>query len=186
MIDLHFVDELIAARRVQHGGGRGAPRIVGNGQRIGASINRSCIVMLSALLQAHVDSVFRQCAPTVFPEFSRSGDAYDAFLEAARKAGNPNPSNIKSLFRRIGVPDVMDGLAWRRGRSHNVSNATIVSSLDEINQVRNRIAHSQPLTLNGAPYQLNLVDVTRLRNVVEGFGEHFEAHALAKIAASKI
>jgi hypothetical protein len=159
---------------------------VGNGVRIGASINRSCIVMLSALLQGHVDSVFRLCAPIAFPEFSRTIDPFETFLDQARKAGNPSPSNITTLFRRIGVPDAMAGLTWRRGRRHSISNAVIVSALDEINQLRNRIAHSLPLTFNGAPYSLSLVDVKRLRNIVEGFGQHFEAHARAKVATSRI
>jgi len=84
------------------------------------------------------------------------------------------------------VPDVMADLTWRRGRSHTISNAVIVSVLDEINQVRNRIAHSLPLTFNGAPYFLTLRDVKRLRNIVEGFGQHFEDHARAKVASSRI
>ena len=185
MIDLHFVDELIAARREQHGGGRGAPKVVSGGVRIGASINRSCIVMLSALLQGHVDEVFRALAPVAFPEYSRSGDAYETFLEQARRAGNPSPGNITMLFRKIGVLNVMSGLTWRRHR-RSIVNGKIVSSLDEINQIRNRIAHSQELRLNGQPYNLTLVDVKRLRNIVEGYGEHFQAHATAKVTASRV
>lgn len=185
MINLFFVDELIAARQAQHGGGRGAPRLAGLGVRIGGSINRSCIVMMSALLQGHVDEIFRALAPVAFPEFSRSGNAYEAFLDQARRAGNPSPGNITSLFRKIGVPNVMDGLTWQRSR-HLIATNTIVAALDEINQIRNRIAHSQPLTMNGQAYNMNLVRVKSLRNIVDGFGQNFEAHARAKVTASRI
>jgi hypothetical protein len=52
-LDLHYVDELIAVRQNQHGGGQGAPLII-DGHRVGASLNRSCVVMLSALLQTFI------------------------------------------------------------------------------------------------------------------------------------
>jgi hypothetical protein len=51
-LNLTYVDELISVRQVLHGGNRGAPKKVEDGSREGASINRSCIVMMSALLQA--------------------------------------------------------------------------------------------------------------------------------------
>ncbi|HEX2815346.1 MAG TPA: hypothetical protein VHN39_03060 [Phenylobacterium sp.] len=48
-IDLFFVEELIEARKEQHGGLPGAPLVI-DGHRVGTSISRSCIVMLSAQL----------------------------------------------------------------------------------------------------------------------------------------
>lgn len=56
-INLGPVDELIRVRQQQHGGNPGAPPIVG-GARVGAALNKSCVLMLSALLQGYVEDVF--------------------------------------------------------------------------------------------------------------------------------
>jgi hypothetical protein len=92
-LDLHFIDELIGVRQAQHGGGRGAPPLQG-GHRIGASINRSCIVMLSAVLQSYIEDVFKEAANRAFPQLVANGDAFDRYwkqlktiLEAAKELG---------------------------------------------------------------------------------------------------
>lgn len=174
-LDLHLVDELIAARQRQHGGGRGAPALAKPNLREGAAINRSCIVMLSALLQGYIDDVFADCVPIAFPAIAAAPD-YESQLRELRKAGNPNPSNIRALFRKLGVPDVMAGLNWQHTTPQDIA-----AKLEEINQVRNRIAHSLPLTLNGDPYSLKLARVQVLRNFCSAFGTRFEVHARQKV-----
>lgn len=65
-IDLNSVDELIAARKELHGGERGAPLALTDGGHEGAALNRACVVMLSAALQAHVGEVFSSCSNKAF------------------------------------------------------------------------------------------------------------------------
>ncbi len=177
---LDFVDELIAARQRQHGGQRGAPALAGNGARHGAAINRSCVVMLSALLQGYVEEVFENCVPVSFPELSRTPD-YEGALKKLKGSGNPSPFNIREMFRRIGVPDVLSNLRWQ-----HTTNRIILAKLDEINQIRNRIAHGINLTLDGRPYSLTLQRVEVLRNCAESFGARFENHALEMTRRSRL
>jgi hypothetical protein len=173
-IDLHYVDELIEVRTQQHGGGRGAPPLAA-GHRVGASINRSCIVMLSALLQGHIEDVFIDCSRRVLPNLAKA-EALDAYRKSFRRWGNPSGENIQRLFQRIGVLSVLDGLSWR-----NCPNDALIRRLGEINQIRNGIAHGRAqLTLDGQPFSLRLEQVRRYRDFIENFGERFSAHALAR------
>lgn len=174
-LDLHFVDELIAARQDQHGGGRGAPALVRPDVRQGAAINRSCMVMLSALLQGYIDDVFVECVPIAFPAIAAAPN-YESLLGELRKGGNPNSKNISALFRKLGVPDVMAGLNWQHTTPQDIA-----AKLDEINQIRNRIAHSSPLSLNGQPYRLKLARVQTLRNFCAAFAARFEIHARLRV-----
>lgn len=175
-LDLHFVDELIALRQQQHGGGRGAPPKQ-NGHRIGASVNRSCIVMLSALLQSYVEDVFQEAAKRTFPNFRTNNAAFEKYWKQAKNWGNPSDVNIINLFMRLGVPDVFDGLTWQR-----TATADIKIRLGELNQIRNQIAHgSRQLTLNGQPYSLTLAKVASFRNFVAVFGARFDGHIQTKL-----
>lgn len=170
-LDLHFVDELIAVRQQQHGGGRGAPQIQ-NGHRIGASLNRSCIVMLSALLQTHVEDVFQEAAKRTFPKFKTDPASFDRYWNQVKNWGNPSDVNITNLFLRLGAPDVFDGLSWQRAPT-----AEIKKRLGELNQIRNRIAHgNRQLTLNGQPYTLTLAKVVPFRNLAANLGARFTTH----------
>lgn len=170
-VDLHFVDELIAVRRDQHGGGRGAPPLQG-GHRIGASINRSCIVMLSALLQSYVEEVFGEAARRTFPRLNADDAYYERYWNQMKGWGNPSGANVRSLFLKIGIPDVFDGLSWQ-----GTTTERIRTRLDALNQIRNQIAHGRrDLTLNGNRYSLSLARVQTYRNFAENFGGRFSEH----------
>jgi hypothetical protein len=170
-IDLHYVNELITVRQQQHGGGQGAPPIQG-GYRVGASINRSCVVMLSALLQSYVEEVFNDAARRAFPALAANQAAFDDYWKQMKSWGNPSDANIRRLFIKLGIPDVFAGLSWQR-----TPTASVTRMLDELNQIRNRIAHgSRHLTLNGNPYSLRLADVITYRNMTASFANRFEAH----------
>ncbi len=105
-IDLQYVDELLQARRALHGGGQGAPPIV-NGTRQGAALNRSCVLMISGLLQGHVEEVFFEVSQEKLglsaAQMANYRDLYDRF-------GNPSPQTVRTHFRRLGVPDILAGL----------------------------------------------------------------------------
>ena len=170
-INLHYVDEVIAVRRQLHGGGRGAPPVVIHQIRAGASLNRSCVVLLSALLQTFVEKVFESEVKYVFPSLS-ADPQWQSYWNQMHRWGNPSDGNIKNLFLKIGIVDVLTGLSWQR-----TNTAKIKENLKLLNEIRNQIAHGdQQLKFSGQPYSLTLAEVVRLRNFVENFGMRFEAH----------
>lgn len=169
-LDLHLVDELIEARQQQHGGGRGAPQIFG-GHRIGASLNRSCIVMLSALLQAYVEEEFKEAAVRTFPVFVANPQDFEDYWRQMNRWGNPSATNIKNLFIHLGVADIFDGLGWQ-----GTTTQVVRQKLDALNRIRNQIAHGdRQLVLNGTPYSLSLAKVIVYRNLAENFATRFTA-----------
>ncbi len=169
-LDLHYIDELIAVRQKQHGGQRGAPPLVG-GYRVGTSINRSCIVMLSALLQAYVEEVFQESSTVTFPRL-RENDQFEKYWKQMKNWGNPSHENIKHLFLKIGIPDVFEDLTWQGMQTEKIR-----EKLDSLNRIRNQISHgSRNLTLNNNPYSLSLNRVIQYRNFSDNFGKRFSAH----------
>lgn len=174
-LSLALVDELIAARRNLHGGNPGAPRRLDDGSHEGRSLNRACVVMLSSSLQAYIGDVFLTCSEKAFGRVLND-DERKAYMATWSRWGNPSDENIITLFRRLGVHDVFDGLSWQ-GQATD----TLKSNFNRVNQVRNRIAHGAEITVEGQPYALRLSNITRWRDIANTFGERFEAHALGRI-----
>jgi hypothetical protein len=175
VLDLGYVDEIIAARRRLHGGGKGAPPLVGPKVREGESLNRSCVVMLSAQLQGYIEEVFKSCAVKAIPALATDA-VWVAYWKQLDRWGNPNPGNIKNLFLRLGVTDVLGGLSW-----NNCTNNAVRLRLDHLNQIRNDIAHGGALRVDNTAYSLTLVKAKAFRDFSHQFGQRFEAHALAKV-----
>ena len=173
-MNLASIDELIHARRELHGGERGAPIKLDDGSREGAAINRACVVLLSATLQAYVSDVFLSCSNKAFGHDFQE-QALENYRATWSRWGNASPANIVRLFRRLGVDDIFTGLSWQ-GQATN----TLKRNLDTINQVRNRIAHGGEIRVNGANFSLTLNHIERWRRVSETFGQRFRPHALAK------
>jgi hypothetical protein len=173
-LELRYIDELIELRRDQHGGGPGAPP-VDAGYRQGTAVNRSCIVMMSAMLQAFVEDVFVDCSTRVLPQLN-SPEAIKIYRDNFRRWGNPHPDNISRLFRRIGVSDVLANLNWQ-----NCENKTMRRKLNDINEIGNQIAHGAVnLFLNKKRLSLSLLLIERYRRFLGVFGEHFGEHAVQK------
>jgi hypothetical protein len=167
-LDLHYVNELIAVRQEQHGGGQGAPEII-NGHRVGASINRSIVVMLSALLQSFVEEVFHETS-VEFLEIDAAGQG--PYRKSFGRWGNPSDANIVALFLRLGVTDILHSLTWQR-----ITNERIRSNLRQLNELRNQIAHGRrELRWNNQRYSLSLAEAVRLRNFVQTFADRFPRH----------
>lgn len=167
-LDLHYVNELIEVRENQHGGFPGAPEII-NGHRVGASINRSCIVMLSALLQSFVEEVFQETS-IAYLQIEEDGRA--AYRKSFSRWGNPSDQNIKLLFLRLGITDVLDDLGW-----HRITNDRIRANLRDLNHLRNQIAHgTRDLRFNQQRYSLSLAEVKRFRNFTWTFADRFPTH----------
>jgi hypothetical protein len=170
-LNLQPVDELIAVRKQQHGGGRGAPPIIGR-ERQGAVINKSCVLMLSALLQGYVEDVFVYASKRLFKTL-KGDEVIARYTDTYFRWGNPNNGNIRRLFQRIGIHDVFEGLGWPK------CNSTMINKkLQLINEARNKIAHGQPL-----PETMSLAKVQNLRNFADQFGQRFAAHVQSKLPA---
>lgn len=165
------VDELLRAHRLVTGGARGAPPRLVNGARVGASLLRASTALISAALQTEVEGIFRDALPRAFPHFS-DAQCKD-YWDTCKKWGNPNPANIRSLFFRIGLAEPLNGLSWQKCKNVNV-----IETLDAINQVRNRIAHGQTLTVNGKQFRLTRPVVQRWRAYAEVFSARFRPHIL--------
>ncbi|HZW05819.1 MAG TPA: HEPN domain-containing protein [Phycisphaerales bacterium] len=168
-LDLGPVDELIQLRQEQHGGRPGAPLVALNGQRVGQALNKSCILLLSALLQGYVEDVFMDVSVKTFRGL-RDEATNNSYRQLLRRVGNPSAENVTALFLRLGVSDIFDGLTWQRTRAPQVR-----SKLNEINRLRNDIAHGKRL-----PQAVTLAQVLRLRNFVEQFAERFARHVRRK------
>lgn len=168
-LTLGAVDELIAVRKWLHGGSRGAPPM-SDGERVGAALNKSCILMLSALLQGYTEEVFLFAARRALKNLN-SDNALQEFRNSFRRWGNPSPNNIQRLFARLGLIDVFDGLSWQK-----TSAQSIKKKLDEINRLRNMIAHGQKL-----PRRVSLAQVKNLRSFAEQFGSRFGGHVWRKV-----
>lgn len=174
-LELGLVDELIAARRSLHGGARGAPRRLEDGNHEGRALNRACVVMLTSTLQAYIGDVFLGCSHKAFGRQLIDDELKD-YVRTWSRWGNPSDENIIALFRRLGINDVFDGLSWQ-----GQSTTALKKKLRTINQVRNRIAHGQDIRVDDQPYALTLNSIQGWRRVMQTFGERFEAHALSKI-----
>ena len=129
---LQPVDELITAREQLHGGGPGAPPLVGRAVREGAALNKSCVMMLSALLQGYVEEVFLHASRRLFRTL-RGDDVIKRYRRTYFRWGNPSHENIKALFQRLGIDDVFDGLSWQ-----NTSPDQIAVKLNRINEIKTR------------------------------------------------
>lgn len=169
-LSLNPIDELIEARKELVGQPFGRPRIV-NGQTLGVTVQRAEIVLMSALLQSFLERVFLAASRRVL--LIRNIDAY---RDSYKGWGNPNPDNIKRLFLRLGIEDVLDGLSWRKCK-----NATVRQKLEHLNQLRNRVAHGETaLRIDGNEIRLRQTEVTKYKNFLEQFGARFESHVRGK------
>lgn len=169
-LNLNSVDELIAVRQAQHGGGRGAPRANADGTREGQALNRAVIVMTSAMLQAFCEDVFFELSDA---KLGLDTPQRVAYRRLYAHWGNPSKENIRNQFRRLGAVDVLGGLSWQR-----CSPDAVLNNLDRLNQLRNQIAHGRAvLTIGNHDYPLSLAAARSYRNFVGQFGDRFENHA---------
>ncbi|MEQ6202140.1 HEPN domain-containing protein [Sulfitobacter sp. HNIBRBA2951] len=168
------LDEVISARKALHGGGVGAPVRLSDGSHQGAALNKASVVLLSAVLQAFVEEVFWDCSRHLFGTFNPSQSKN--YRESWSTWGNPNPKNITRLFRRIGVDDIFEGLSWR-----GQSTIQFKNNLNQINEVRNTIAHGAPIIIDGKPFNLTLSKIESWRALSITFGQKFPDHARRKI-----
>ena len=145
------------------------------GKREGEAVNRSCIVMMSAVCQSYVEEVFMECSSSVFG--AGFEDIRDEYIKTFKRWGNPNPNNIRNLFKRIAVKDVFNGLKWQ-GRSQQ----QVTVMLDSLNQMRNDIAHGENvIKVDNEIFTPTLPRVRLYRDFLQVFGSKFHGHALSLV-----
>jgi hypothetical protein len=171
MPTLDDVDEILRAHVAIRDPGPGAPPIV-NGARVGASLLRAATTLISSALQTEVEETFKEALQLTFDHFS-AAERRSYWEDALKSWGNPNPANIKRLFFRIGFPDVLEELKWQK-----CTNVRVRDVLDTINQVRNRVAHGQPITVNGNAFRLTRPIVRSWRNFAGVFIDRFRPFVL--------
>lgn len=171
MAALDDVDEILRAHAALRKPGPGAPPIV-NGARVGASLLRAATALISSALQTEIEETFKEALPLTFDHFS-AVERTRFWEDTCKGWGNPNPYNIKRLFFRIGFPDVLEDLRWQK-----CTNGRVREVLDTVNQVRNRVAHGQPITVNGAPFRLTRPIVRSWRNFAGVFLDRFRPFVL--------
>jgi hypothetical protein len=147
-IDLAPLNELIAARRSQW-------REIGTTQTL--ALNKSCILILSALLQGYIEEVFFTLSSNLFRHLSY--DDHDAYRESIRAWGNPSAENIERLFMRIGAVNILENVTWQRTDVKKIK-----MMLRLLNEQRNAIAHGK--SPRGS---LKLSSIERMRDFVNNF-----------------
>ncbi len=147
-INLAPLNELIDARRSQWGQ-------IGTPQTL--ALNKSCILILSALLQGYIEEVF--FAVSSYMLMHLAGDDLETYKQSIGNWGNPNAQNIDRLFTRIGVTNLIDKVTWQR-----TDGSKIRRRLQLLNEQRNAIAHGK--TPKGS---LKLEQIERMRDFVEQF-----------------
>ncbi len=173
MSAIQDIDEVLRAHASLLPGGRGAP-IIANGQRVGNSLLRAATTLISAALQTEVEETFKATIPLTFEHFDLL--ELERYWDDSKRAwGNPNSNNVRKLFFRLGFSDVLDGLSWQK-----CTNTEVVRLLDEINQVRNRVAHGHSITVNGNAFRLTKPTVHRWRNFTDIFLNRFRPFVLGQ------
>lgn len=136
------------------------------------AINEAAVVLLSSTLQTFFEGVFVECSEKLFRR-KLSGLELKDYMETWSRWGNPSPANIKRLYRRLGIPDVLQDLG-----ENGLIKEDFRSGLDEINQVRNRIAHGNCPTINGQPVSISLSRLRGWIQISKTGSKNFRFHAL--------
>ena len=122
-------------------------------------------------MQTFVEEVFEAEVRQMFPRLNTDAE-WGIYWRQVHRWGNPSDDNIRNLFLRLGIPDVLSGLSWQ-----GITTIKIRRNLRVLNEIRNDIAHGDAqIRVNGQPYSLTLAEVVRLRNFAENFGARFKAH----------
>jgi hypothetical protein len=160
-IDLRKVDDLIEARERFFLFAEMHPDQIPELSREGKSVNEAGVVMLSAAFQTFVEIVLLECSFKAFGRELREKQL-TSYQNTWKRWGNPNPGNIKILFRRLGIDDVFQGLAMV-----NLPKDTFLEQLDMLNSARNCIAHGSPIAHNKQSVTINLSVLREWRRIID-------------------
>lgn len=104
------------------------------------ALNRAGIVLLTAHLEGYIEDLFEEASSVIASRvFDTTHYDVKAFVtQATASFRNPRPQNIKDLFARLGLPDVLALIKWG-----TLTNVDVRKRLGDLVQLRNEIAHGQ-------------------------------------------
>jgi RiboL-PSP-HEPN len=130
------------------------------GRRWGvAALNRAGIVLLTAHLEGYVEDLFEEGA-TALASNSFDMNEYDVHAFVAQATGSfrsPKPQNIKDLFTRLGLTDVLGTVQWG-----NLLNSDVRKRLGDLVALRNEIAHGEQPSVTRAQLSSGVIFVRNL------------------------
>ncbi len=136
-------------------------------------MNHAYVVLLCSQFQSFCRNLHTECAK-ILTESGLSRDLRLALLEArvteGRKldAGNPNPGNLGSDFRRLGID------FWVAVRADDAGNAGRHRRLEQMCLWRNAIAHQDFDNLPGHIRTIRLVQIRRWRRTCDQLAISFD------------
>lgn len=164
-INLAPLNELIAARRSQW-------KEIGTTETL--ALNKSCVLILSALLQGYIEEVFFTLSSYLLMHLS--DDDLEKYRSSIGNWGNPNAANIERLFIRIGIVNVIDQVTWQRTDAKKIR-----MRLQVLNEQRNAIAHGKE-----PKGSLKLDNIERLRDFVQQFSINLNRHLAHRFRRSLV
>jgi RiboL-PSP-HEPN len=104
------------------------------------ALNRAGIVLLVAHLEGYVEDLFAEASGLVASAvFDTRHYSTEAFVRQGTSSfRNPKPENIRELFKRLGLQDMLGSVHWG-----SLTNSEVRSRLGDLVSLRNDIAHGK-------------------------------------------
>ncbi len=130
------------------------------------ALNNAGIALLSGHLQGFVVDIYKEATAALLDGHVQN---VEAVIDAAYTRGNPNPDNIRRLFKTLGFEDIFDGLSWP-----GMGAAALKRKLQDFNTLRNQIVH-------GADQRARKRVLTNHLKVFRNFAINLDARLRAEI-----
>ena len=123
------------------------------------ALNRAGIVLLTAHFEGYIEDLFAESAEVIAASvFDTTHYDVDSFITQSTKAfRNPNPQNIRDLFTRLGLSDVLATVQWGA-----MSNKDVRDRLGNLVNLRHRIAHGEQPSVTRSQLSREVTFVRRL------------------------
>lgn len=123
------------------------------------ALNRAGIVLLTAHLEGYLEDLFKEAAEAVVnARFDTQYYDLQSFAgQAITRFHNPSPQNVKELFMRLGIRDLLDTVEWA-----GVPNGEVRKHLGDLVSLRNQIAHGEQPSVTRRRLQREIIFVRKL------------------------
>ncbi len=123
------------------------------------ALNRAGVVLLTAHLEGYIEDLFEEAANLIASEvfYTTYYDVNSFIAQATGPFHSPNPQNIKSLFARLGINDVLASVQW-----NPLTNKDVRQRLGDLVKLRNEIAHGEQPSVTTVQLAREVAFVRRL------------------------
>lgn len=152
---------------------------------VGCEIYCATFVLMSSLLQFHVENIFEECVKKRLYHLKTKDEIGKFWNVVGRNKnwGNPNPDSINSLFLHVGIINVMEGYSWKKTAAEDLQKLYI------FNQIRNDIAHGNiqyeyKIDLgnkNIKIFKMSKGEAAQWKEFVQSFADGLSAHVNKKL-----